>query len=793
MQIGTEHGMGPNPAVARKEYHPSGWRKLWEFLCAFAQVSSRPVGVSLCAFLSTFVTWFGVPSPCAAAFLLARETRGLDALFPLLGLVASFVLRLIWGISLDIWQYAGCFAIWSFCLLQRPKTPVGLILLAGLSMMPRAVVSLFSGNSLFILLSCAAVPLCMGLTLAYQRGLRLLKDARPMLTLEDKACVLLFLLTLLSGLGYLRIATLNLGQLLAVVCTLMFSYALGGMAGAAGGLLCGLTLALCGHDGRLTIHLALGGFLAGLVSGQKKRWLSGLCYLAAHMFAFYLTPLASPSLPHVTVLLGCLIFPFTGDRVTERLRSLGVGPAPAARNMEGLFVQQRLLRWESAMRGMAAALPAVAPIQTGAPTPAELGNVLCVDCPDRELCWSRNQQRTELTLAELMRIALAHETPHEILAKIHDCPCVRLQAVPAALAQLLKSRQSVLAAKAKARFERDMTVTHLEAMAGAISEIRTLTCGETLSDLHSAYQINKAMRDIRFPGTLCYARRVDGHLQAAIEVDALRPIGNKPEKLLRYLEQDSGLSLGAVRTIKNRIELEELPLYSVELGVATLCAGQPSAWEEAAVSGDAMAAKQCQGGRFLLLLSDGMGHGGGAHQISNKTLELMLLCLEAGYTRKQAISAVNGMILSVMDEERFATVDLFDLSLWSGEVQSEKLGACASWVVRGNYLKEVHGSSLPLGILEEVQPTSQSFRMHSGDILIVMSDGVADVLCDAEQMERAILDNLYIQPQRMADALLRAALLASGGTPRDDMTILTLLMVDRHRSEAPERGEGREP
>jgi len=183
------------------------------------------------------------------------------------------------------------------------------------------------------------------------------------------------------------------------------------------------------------------------------------------------------------------------------------------------------------------------------------------------------------------------------------------------------------------------------------------------------------------------------------------------------------------------------------------------------------------------MLSDGMGHGANAHVASNKTLELLLLCMEAGYSRRQAITAVNGMMLTAMEEDRFATVDLFDFSLWTGEVLSEKLGACPSWVVRGNYLKEIEGSSLPLGILENVQPTSQSFRMHSGDILIVMSDGVTDVLTRSEQMERAILDSLYIQPQRMADALLRSALLAGGGTPRDDMTVITLLMVDRNRSE----------
>ncbi len=785
MHIGTEHGAPLDPAqAAPKPYRASGAHRLWESFTAALPSLGRPVGIAVSTFLMTFVNVLGIPSPCAAAYLAARDTHGGLAVFPLLGLGASLGLRILWGAPLDIWQYMGCLGLWFISLWYRPRTPVGMTLAAGLSMLPRAIFAVVDGNSLGILLACAAVPLSMGLALAFHRGTMLVQDERPMLSFGDKACALTFAFALLAGCGYLRVGSVNLGQLLAVVCVAAYAYTMGSLPGAGAGLMCGLALALCGHSSQLTVHLAIGGFGAGLVSGQKRRWIAALAFMAGHLTVFYLTTLAAPVLSHLSVLLGCVVFVLTGERLTQRLTALGQSTAPTSRSMEGLFVQQRLIRWEGAMRAMAAALPEIVPASNEPPTAEELGSLLCMDCPEQRRCWNEEKPRTVLTLEELMRLTLTYEEPTSQLLKIHDCPCIRVLSVPEALHQIRKSRQEQLAAKAKARFEREMTFTHLDAMASIISEIRALTVGETVSDLQAAFLIGKVIRDLRFPARLCYARRVDGHLQAAIEMDSLLPMGAKPEKLLRYLARDCGLAMGTVRTMKNRVEMEELPLYNVELGAATLCAGQQTLWEEGAVSGDAIAAKQLPGGRFLLLLSDGMGHGGGAHQASNKTLELLLLCLEAGYTRRQAISAVNGMMLSATEGDRFATVDLFDLSLWSGDMQSEKLGACASWLVRGNYLKQVGSSSLPLGIMEDVQPTSQSLRMHSGDILIVMSDGVADVFTTPEQMERAILDSLYIQPQRMADALLRSALLASGGTPRDDMTVVTLLMVDRNRSEA---------
>ncbi len=136
----------------------------------------------------------------------------------------------------------------------------------------------------------------------------------------------------------------------------------------------------------------------------------------------------------------------------------------------------------------------------------------------------------------------------------------------------------------------------------------------------------------------------------------------------------------------------------------------------------------------------------------------------------------------VLSKADHVTVDLADVDLWTGNVYSEKLGACASWVVRGSHMKKVEGASLPLGIVEEAAATSTQYRLHSGDILIMVSDGVADAFETDEQFTQALSDSLYIQPQRMADALLRNALLAGGGTPRDDMSVMVLLMLDRQQA-----------
>ena len=81
--------------------------------------------------------------------------------------------------------------------------------------------------------------------------------------------------------------------------------------------------------------------------------------------------------------------------------------------------------------------------------------------------------------------------------------------------------------------------------------------------------------------------------------------------------------------------------------------------------------------------------------------------------------------------------------------------------------------------MEEARSTSVECRLHSGDILVMLSDGISDVFPDEAQMRKMLEESVYIQPQRMADALIRNAILASGGTPRDDMTAQVLLLMTR--------------
>ena len=463
----------------------------------------------------------------------------------------------------------------------------------------------------------------------------------------------------------------------------------------------------------------------------------------------------------------------------ERVRALARGPEPGVRSMETAFVSQRIEHMRDALERLAKALPD--PGSQAITSGEELGELLCARCANRELCWGKGRVRTERLLADMMdRVERGEAVDEDNLPALAEHGCLRAESIEETAQEALAALKRREAGIRKARYERELTLTHLAALSGTLGELSMMAGGESLNDLKAAHILNLALEELNVPARLSYARRVDGHLQAALETDGMMPVQKPLEMLLRYLATEEDLPLSITRAARGRVELEEIPLYSASVGMASVCAGERG--EGDGVCGDACSAKRCEGGRLLLMLLDGMGHGEEAHRQSEKTLELLTLLLEAGYTRRQAITAVNGIMLSIQEEERFSTVDLADVDLWTGNVYSEKLGACASWVVRGSHMKKVEGASLPLGIVEEAAATSTQYRLHSGDILIMVSDGVADAFETDEQFTQALSDSLYIQPQRMADALLRNALLAGGGTPRDDMSVMVLLLLDRQQA-----------
>ena len=750
---------------------------------AWLHTAGKPSLLAATTFFLSFAQCFRVPSPFAAAWIIALGACGYPLCWPAVGCAAAFCMRLIWHIPSDIWQYVGCAALIATSRWWKGWGELMLSLLAVLALLPRFFsvlgghipgVMLLGGAGLFM--GSVAAP-------AFRQCIRVLASSRHTLSLDDKLCCLLLFMVLLTGTGCLELLAVNLGQSLAVAVVLCLSFVAGSAASVCTGLLAGAALAFGGQNAMVMAQLSLGGLLSGLVLGRGKRWEVCGLFALANLLAIYLIQAPVPALKTGAVAAGCLLFLLLREGLLFRIKALLAAAQPVRSGMENAFASEQMRRWESAMDKMAQALP-VSGLQEEAPEAEQLAAILCKGCAESNGCWNERFMQAKAMLQSILEQAeLGEESLEQAIAAFRGCGCIRLHGLKEAAMQVLKEKRLKKAQEARARYERDMIRTHLTAMAQAVRRMAETVTGETVGDAKAAFNISRIMRETNFPGKLTYARQVDGHLQVGIEGEALSLVRWQPDRLIRALKEKERIVVREVSCERGRLLLEEVPPCDLRFGSATVSAQEPEGGE-APVSGDATVQEVFPGGLCLFGLSDGMGHGEHARRESQKTLELLALCMAAGYTREQAITAVNGMMLSATGGDRFATVDICLMDLWTGETQMEKLGACTSYLLRGDHVKAIAGAALPLGILEQVMPIHQRMRLHDGDILVLVSDGVQDAYPDGTALERAIVRNAYKDPQRLADSLLRSALLAAGGAPKDDMTVLAVSVLGAKAAEA---------
>ncbi len=195
------------------------------------------------------------------------------------------------------------------------------------------------------------------------------------------------------------------------------------------------------------------------------------------------------------------------------------------------------------------------------------------------------------------------------------------------------------------------------------------------------------------------------------------------------------------------------------------------------ISGDQYATMESEKGKLILLLSDGTGSGEDASRGSGRVMDLMEKMLEAGFGTEASVNLLNSALYAQNEEDDHPTIDLCSLDLYTGECEICKVGGVATfWKTSGRVLC-VGGESLPLGIFQKAQIERQMCQVRPGDLLVMMTDGVLDMMEDSEERMAQMLEGLQEQnPQEIAEKILSYAICASEGRIRDDMTVFVLCL-----------------
>ncbi len=201
----------------------------------------------------------------------------------------------------------------------------------------------------------------------------------------------------------------------------------------------------------------------------------------------------------------------------------------------------------------------------------------------------------------------------------------------------------------------------------------------------------------------------------AVAGETLRHIGER-------LREEDGVSAGtgAAESTRQDTGMEE----AADGGFAGLSefaeSGIPA---RAEVSGDTICTF-ASGERTYMLLSDGMGSGRMASLASEVSAMFLDQMLSAGAGLEITLRMLNH-ILRANTGEVSTTVDLCELDRVTGEVKFVKSGAAPSYVIRGDSLFRLQSKTVPIGILRALDAELIRFQVEPGDVIVMVSDGVA--------------------------------------------------------------------
>ena len=197
--------------------------------------------------------------------------------------------------------------------------------------------------------------------------------------------------------------------------------------------------------------------------------------------------------------------------------------------------------------------------------------------------------------------------------------------------------------------------------------------------------------------------------------------------------------------------------------------------EESPICGDCLREFTDEFGNRTIILSDGMGTGGRAAVDAAMTAEYFGELTENSVSFDNALKIVNSVLEMKSTNESLATIDAAKFNLFSGKVDFYKAGAAVSFVRKNGKCFVVEASSLPVGILNDISFTRETFMLSKGDMVVMVSDGVTNgntdwIISEIEQFNKS---NPDILAQKIAGTVCNK----NQTERRDDITVVVTIMT----------------
>ncbi len=274
-------------------------------------------------------------------------------------------------------------------------------------------------------------------------------------------------------------------------------------------------------------------------------------------------------------------------------------------------------------------------------------------------------------------------------------------------------------------------------------------------------------------------KRVEAYVNCTMEQDGQMTGEKMASMVSRILARD----MVCVKCGEENPEKRETIFWFVQKGTYMLTTGIVRKNRQGeSLCGDNFSITKIDTRKAVMMISDGMGYGEMASMKSERVVELLEQLLTAGFRRELAIWLLNSFFSLLSGGNISSTLDLTMIDLYDGTADFIKLGASTTFIKRKQQVECIHSTSLPVGLMEQVEFDTCSRKLYHGDMVIMISDGVMDGVI-FENKETYLADFIASYDtnnvQLMAQGILQDVERMNDGMLRDDSTVLAVALWER--------------
>lgn len=607
-------------------------------------------------------------------------------------------------------------------------------------------------------------------------------------SIDEIVSIELFICLLIVGIGTLSINDISFRNIAAILFIIALAFISDTNMGAGAGITMGIILGFA--TGNLMESIAIYG-ACGLVAGIFRE--SGKLFTALSFnIIFIIVTLYSGvfnNISFIEALVGTGIFLLIPKKIYNKIsleinKDKKVGHFSEVRFAEIKDeLTERLKDFTEVLSIMGKSLnnlvgnDKLAIKNKGNALVENLSDRTCSDCDMRYMCWKRELHQTYNAFSDLIRNYENNSGafPHELEKK-----CIKKYALVKNLEDIMNIYMVNETLKSRLGEGRKILSNHINNMSVTISEI----VDEFGNELHLCTDVEKSIKKsllkygINFGSLICYNDK-NGRIKIKMQMENCMGSQTCIKTVLPIISETIGknMSIGSegcnINSKNNMCEIviEEAPKYHINSHVAV------ATKEGEKFTGDSYSYGRTKDGNYITVISDGMGSGPEAGIESKVSVEIIEKFMDVGFDEKIAIDAVNAiMSIKFSEDEKFSTLDMSKIDLYTGNAKFMKVGAIESFIKRGNKVEVINSNTLPFGVLEEPDVDTVEKQVSNGDVIVSISDGILDVKNDGSFDTTWLIEFLkntkYRQPKDLSIAILEKAKELSGGKAKDDMTVV---------------------